>query len=232
MSLNKRILHVVTNVNHYEKSDTPTGLWLSELTHAYDIFEKNGFSQVIISPLGGIVPLEPRALKIPYIDLSTYRRYKQKSFMQKLQTTLKPSDVDANQYDAIFFTGGHGVMWDFPNDAGLQSLTRQIYENGGIVASVCHGYCGLLNVKTSNGKFLIQDKKITGYTWVEEILAGVMFKVPYNVEKCSKQRGAKFKKGLFPFKPYVCEDQRIVTGQNPFSTKLTAKIVCRILASK
>lgn len=230
MKNNKRILHIVTNVSHYANSKTPTGLWLSELTHAYDVFEKKGFIQDIASPQGGIAPLEPRALKIPYMDLSTYRRYKQKHFMQKLQSTLKISDVDASQYDAIFFTGGHGVMWDYPDDPALQQLTRDIYEQGGVVGAVCHGYCGLLNVKLSNGNLLIDKKKITGYTWVEEILAGVMLKVPYNIEKLTKKHGAKFKKALLPFRPYVVEDSRVITGQNPFSTKKTAQRMCKALA--
>lgn len=230
MSKTKRILHVVTNVDHYAKNHSPTGLWLSELTHAYDLFNKKGFEQDIVSPLGGKIPLEPKSLKIPYIDLSTYRRYKQKAFMKKLNDTFKPNQVDASQYDAIFFTGGHGVMWDFPDNVEIQELTRQIYENGGVVGAVCHGYCGLLNVKLSNGKLLIEDKKVTGYTWLEEILAGVVLKVPYNVEKRIKQQGAHFKKALLPFRPYVCADQRIVTGQNPFSAKKTAQRMIKELA--
>lgn len=230
MSKTKRILHVVTNVDHYAKNHSPTGLWLSELTHAYDLFNKKGFEQDIVSPLGGKIPLEPKSLKIPYIDLSTYRRYKQKAFMEKLNDTFKPNQVDASQYDAIFFTGGHGVMWDFPDNAEIQELTRQIYENGGVVGAVCHGYCGLLNVKLSNGKLLIEDKKVTGYTWLEEILAGVVLKVPYNVEKRIKQQGAHFKKALLPFRPYVCADRRIVTGQNPFSAKKTAQRIIKELA--
>ncbi len=228
----KRIIHVVTNVAHYDDPDEPTGLWLLELTHAWDRFEMQGYEQVIVSPKGGLSPLEPRALKWPLLDASAKAWLDDPRRMALLARTSRPDEIDPTLFDTIYFTGGHAVMWDFPDDPGLQALARAIWERGGIVASVCHGYCGLLNVTLSNGARLVAGKDVTGFAWSEEVLAGVAGKVPYNAEAEMKTRGAHYKKALLPFLPYVRVDGRLITGQNPFSAKQTAeKIVAALEAS-
>ena len=120
-------------------------------------------------------------------------------------------------------------MWDFPNDTALQRITRDIYERGGIVSSVCHGYCGLLNTKLSDGALLVAGRRITGFAWTEEVLAGVAKKVPYNAEQAMLDRGAHYEKALLPFTPKVVVDGRLVTGQNPQSAKATAEKVAALL---
>jgi putative intracellular protease/amidase len=227
--MTKRILHVVTNVSKYEGINRPTGLWLGELTHAYDEFVKKGYVQDIVSPNGGLSPLEPKSLGKFVADPSVLAHKNDPAFMQLLEQTLQPSQVNWQDYDAIYYTGGHGVMFDFLDDPALQQITRNIYEDGGIVSAVCHGYCGLLNVKLSNGKYLIDGRKMTGFTWTEEILAGVAKKVPYNAEQRAKQHGADFSKCLIPFAPHVVEDGTLITGQNPFSAKNTALAVIKAL---
>lgn len=225
----KRIIHVVTNVAHYEDPDEPTGLWLSELTHAYDLFEARGYDQVIVSPKGGPSPLEPRALKWPLLDASAKAWMDNPDRMGLLARSKRPDDIDPSQFDAIYFTGGHAVMWDFPDDAGLQALTRAVWDQGGVVSSVCHGYCGLLNVTLSDGTRLVEGKTVTGFAWSEEVLAGVARKVPYNAEAEMKQRGAHYRKAFLPFLPYAVADGRLITGQNPFSAKATAKKIIATL---
>ena len=122
-------------------------------------------------------------------------------------------------------------MWDFLNNAELQEITRKIYEKGGIVSSVCHGYCGLLNVCLSDGQYLIKDKKLTGFAWSEEILAGVAKRVPYNAEQLAKQHGAIYSKKFIPFAPYVVRDGNLITGQNPFSARPTAQAIIERLSN-
>ncbi len=190
--MTKRILHVVTNVAHYADPTQPTGLWLSELTHAYEIFAARGYQQRLVSPRGGESPLEPRALGWPHADASAKAWLADEARLALLADTAAPEQVDAEAFDAIYFTGGHGVMWDFPDDAGLQRLTREIYQRGGIVSSVCHGYCGLLNTRLDDGRLLVAGRRLTGYSWIEEVLAGVARKVPYNVEEEMKRRGALY----------------------------------------
>ncbi|WP_336041093.1 type 1 glutamine amidotransferase domain-containing protein [Acinetobacter dispersus] len=230
--MSKRILHVVTNVSKYEGIDRPTGLWLGELTHAYDEFEKQHYIQDIVSPNGGHSPIEPKSLERFVADASVLKRKNDPVFMQLLETTQKPSEINWQDYDAIYYTGGHGVMWDFLDNAELQSITKNIYEHGGIVASVCHGYCGLLNVQLSNGQYLIQGKKLTGFAWCEEVLAGVAKKVPYNAEELAKQRGALYQRKFIPFLPNVVRDANLITGQNPFSARVTAFAIIDALEAK
>ena len=164
--MNKRVVHVVTNVDRYEDG-APTGLWLSELTHAWDHFAKRGFEQRIISPVGGRSPLEPRALKWPLLDGSAKAWLRDPRQMARLETTQRPEDIDPLDCDVLFFTGGHGVMWDFPDSPGLQTLTRAVWERGGIVAAVCHGYCALLNTRLTTGRLLVMDRMLTGFSWAE-----------------------------------------------------------------
>jgi putative intracellular protease/amidase len=223
------ILHVVSNVAHYDDTAQPTGLWLSELTHAYDVFAEKGFEQRIMSPKGGVSPLEPRALKWPFLDNSAKAWLAEKAHMDLLYSTARPEDINAEDYDAIYFTGGHAVMWDFPDSVALQRITRAIWERGGIVSSVCHGYCGLLNVRLSHGELLVAGRRITGFSWTEEILAGVDDEMPFNAEAEMKRRGAAYKKALLPFVPFVVVDGRLVTGQNPSSAQATAKAVANLL---
>jgi putative intracellular protease/amidase len=227
--MTKRILNVVTNVSHYADPSEPTGLWLSELTHAYHVFAEAGYDQTMVSPAGGLSPLEPRSLKFPNYDKSAKAWKADDAKMALLANTASPAQIDSADFDAIYFTGGHAVMFDFPDSEGLQRITREIFERGGIVSSVCHGYAGLLNTTLADGSLLVAGRKLTGFSWSEEVLARVDKLVPYNVEEQMKQRGARYEKGLIPFVPYVVVDGRLVTGQNPGSAKATAKKVVSVL---
>lgn len=227
--MNKRILHVVTNVAHYADPSQPTGLWLSELSHAWDVFAARGFEQRLVSPRGGVSPLEPRSLKWPSLDASAKGWLADPARMSLLSNTASPDEIDPADFDAIYFTGGHAVMWDFPDDAGLQRLARDIFERGGIVSSVCHGYCGLLNITLSDGSRLVAGRQVTGFSWAEEVLAGVAKLVPYNAEAEMQARGARYEKNLLPFTSRVVVDGRLVTGQNPQSAKATALAVAALL---
>lgn len=146
-----------------------------------------------------------------------------------LAGTASPDGIDPADFDALYFTGGHAVMWDFPGDPGLQRIARDIFERGGIVSSVCHGYCGLLDVTLSDGTLLVAGRRVTGFSWREEILAGVAKKIPYDAEEEMKRRGARYEKALLPFVPHVVVDGRLVTGQNPASARATARRVAGLL---
>jgi len=224
-----RVLHVVTNVAHYDDPSHPTGLWLSELVHAWEAFDKRGFEQVIVSPAGGEAPLEPRSLKFPNYDRATRAWHADPTKMALLENTKSPDQIDSADFDAIYFTGGHAVMYDFPDSAGLQRITREIWERGGVVSSVCHGYCGLLNTRLSDGTLLVAGRKVTGFAWQEEVLARVDKLVPCNAEEEMKQRGALYEKAKIPFVSYGVVDGKLVTGQNPGSAKETAENVAASL---
>ncbi|WP_295624000.1 type 1 glutamine amidotransferase domain-containing protein [uncultured Corynebacterium sp.] len=230
--MTKRILHVVTNVDHYESDPShPTGLWLSELTHAWDVFAEHGFEQTLVSPAGGKVPLEPRSLKFPFYDSSAKAWHDDPAKMALLADTASPDDVDSADFDAIYFTGGHAVMFDFPGSEGLQRLTREIFERGDVVGSVCHGYCGLLETTLSDGSHLVDGRALTGFSWREEVVAGVSKLVPYDVEAEIKSRGANYAKTPIPFAPYAVVDGNLITGQNPTSAKKTAEKIVEALGA-
>ncbi|WP_419702881.1 type 1 glutamine amidotransferase domain-containing protein [Promicromonospora sp. NFX87] len=227
--MTKRILNVVTNVGHYDDPGHPTGLWLSELTHAWHVFAEHGYEQTIVSPKGGSVPLEPRSLKFPSYDRTAKAWHDDPARMALLGDTASLDDVDPAGFDAIYLTGGHAVMYDFPDSEPLQRVTREIWESGGIVSSVCHGYCGLLNTTLSDGSHLVAGRKVTGFAWQEEVLARVDKLVPYNAEEEMRSRGALYEKARLPFVSYAVDDGNLVTGQNPGSAKETATKVATLL---
>ncbi len=225
----KRILSVVTNVGHYDDPSHKTGLWLSELTHAWHVFDEAGFEQVIVSPRGGTVPLEPRSLKFPNYDKTAKAWRADPAGMALLENTRSPEEIDSTEFDAIYFTGGHAVMYDFPDSDGLQRITRELFERGAVVSSVCHGYCGLFNTRLSDGSYLIAGRTMTGFAWQEEVLARVDKLVPYNAEERCKERGALYRKAKLPFVSHAVVDGNLVTGQNPGSAKETAEKVAALL---
>lgn len=224
-----KILIVVTSVAIYESGKLETGLWLSELTHIYDLAKKQGYDITIASPKGGNTPIDPESLKPMVLDKMTKNYWADSSFRELLKHTKSLSEVSGQEFDCVYLAGGHGTMYDFPNDTTLQNIIRQHYENNKIVSAVCHGVGGLLNVKLSNGEYLIKDKTITGFNWFEESLARRKKEVPFNLEKSLKERGSNYKKAFIPMTSKVLVDGNLITGQNPFSSKEIAKVVMKQL---
>lgn len=219
-----RILTVVTNQATYGTSSHRTGLWIAELVHFYVGVLQAGFEVDIVSPAGGPVPLDPRSTRLADRVVRDYMN--DRAFMSGLERTGKAADVDPARYAAIFYTGGHGVMWDFPTNPDLQQAARQIYENGGVVSSVCHGACGLLNITLSDGSLLVDGRTVTGYSTAEERVAMVKNRVPFLLQDELRKRGAHYVSNTIPLTPFAVADGRLVTGQNPFSTKgVTAKLI-------
>jgi putative intracellular protease/amidase len=204
-------------------------LWLSELTHIYDLAKKQGYEITIASPKGGNTPIDPESLKPMVLDKMTKEYWADSSFRELLKHTKSLTEVEAQNFDVVYLAGGHGTMYDFPNDTTLQNIIRKQYESGKIVSAVCYGVGGLLNVKLSNGEFLIKDKTITGFNWFEETLARRKKEVPFNLEKSLKEKGSNYKKAFIPMTSKVFEDGNLITGQNPLSSKEIAKVVMQQL---
>jgi putative intracellular protease/amidase len=212
--MKEKVLFVVTS--HDKKGDTgqPTGYYLSEVSHPWEVLYKAGYEIDFVSPKGGKAPVDGFNLNDPinkeFWDNMTYRN--------KVENTMKPSEVKAEQYVAILYAGGHGTMWDFADNVELANIAAKIYEGNGIVSAVCHGPAGLVNIKLSNGKFLVDGKKINAFTNEEEVAVGLEKVVPFMLETTLIERGARFEKsGLW--QKHVTTDQRIVTGQNPQSAQ-------------
>ena len=226
----KKVLVVVTNVSKYETTERPTGLWLSEAVHFVDVIEKAGIEIDYVSSKGGYTPIDPHSLEAASMSLLDWEYYTNHNFMNKLGNTLSVDEVNPSDYDVIYYTGGHGVIWDFPNDSKMQEVAKNIYENGGIVSAVCHGLAGLLNIKLSNGKNLIEGVKVTGFSNTEEEAVGVTKLVPYLTETELVNRGANYVK-VCDWAEFAVEEKRIVTGQNPASGAAVAREVLNILNS-
>lgn len=219
-NMKKKILFVVTNHDKKGSTGESTGFYLSEVTHPWDILVSAGYEIDFVSPKGGKAPIDGFNLGDPvnkkFWDNTKYR--------QKIENTMTPGEVNPENYQAIHYAGGHGAMWDFPGDKKLASIASKIYENNGIVSAVCHGPAGLVNIKLSDGKYLVEDKKVNAFTNEEETAVKLANVVPFLLESELIRRGGKFEKsGLW--QPHVAVDQRLITGQNPQSAKAVGEAV-------
>ncbi|CAG4990980.1 hypothetical protein DYBT9275_00652 [Dyadobacter sp. CECT 9275] len=215
-----KVLIVCTNHDSYPSKTGKTGLWLNELTHFYDCMVKRRLLVDIVSPQGGEIPMDERSLDLK--DEINLQYSEDQAFQFKIKNSLSPSQINAGDYRLIYFAGGHGAMWDLTDHKGLQEITQKIYENGGMVTAVSHGVCGLINVRLSDGTYLLQDKYLTGFTSMEETLMSLVSEVPFYLEDVLKERGAHFTKSVIPFIEYIEMDERLITGQNPNSAKKVA----------
>ena len=192
--MSKKILVVLTSVPKYPNLDRPTGLWLGEAVHFVKKVEAAGYAVDYVSPEGGYTPIDPHSLAMA--ESVDWEWYQDKTFMSRLGKTLKPSEVDPDDYIAIYYAGGHGVIWDFPDNEPLQAISRSIYEKGGHVSSVCHGAAGLLNIQLSDGTLLVKGKKVTGFSNEEEKLAELDQFVPFLTETERYEFGGRRQQAL------------------------------------
>jgi len=222
--MNTKALIVVTNHADFEHPKAePTGLWLSELTHFYDEFENAGIPMDIASLNGGKIPIDGRSLGRLTLDKASKRRHDDPAFMALLDNTRRLADIDWEDYDVLYFAGGHGAMWDFADNEELHTLVREMFESGRVVSAVCHGTAALQNVRLSNGEFLIDGRQGTGFAYFDERIAGVKRFVPYNLEDRLKDRGMIYSKARLPLVGHTVVDGRLITGQNPNSATETAQ---------
>lgn len=228
--MSKKILVVLTSVEKYPEMDRATGLWLGEAVHFVRKVEAAGYEVDYVSPQGGYTPIDPHSLAMA--EPIDWEWYQKKEFMNRLGKTMKTSEVNPDDYIAIYYAGGHGVIWDFPDNEELQSISRKIYENGGIVSSVCHGAAGLLNIKLSNGSLLVKGKELTGFSNEEEKLAELDKFVPFLTETELLARGAIYKKADEPWVSFAVEDNRLITGQNPASGGAVADLLIKVLKNE
>lgn len=221
----QKVLFVVTS--HGELGDTgkPTGYYLSEVTHPWSVVSKD-FEIDVVSPKGGKPPVDGFDLSDPI----NKKYWEDPAWQKKMANTMKPEEVKPEEYIAIFYAGGHGAMWDFPDNAKLAAIAEAIYEKGGVVSAVCHGPAGLVNVKNADGKPLVDGKNFDCFTNEEEELNGTAKIVPFLLQTALRDKGGVFK-GARPWSDHVVVDGRLVTGQNPMSAlTLGQKLVDAIKA--
>lgn len=225
-----KVLIVLTNIEKYSGIDRPTGLWLSELTHFYDVLVKNNISADFVSPNGGYVPVEPQS--ISNMDAIDWTYYQDEDFRNRaLGKTLHPTEINVDDYSAIYYAGGHGTMWDFPGSVDLGKIGSAIYQNNGIVSAVCHGVVGLLPITDAEGQTILAGRTVTGFSNEEEAANGTTTEVPFLTEDALKEKGANYQAGA-AFTDVVHVDGRLLTGQNPQSAHSLGIKVVEVLTSR
>lgn len=210
-----------------DKHGWESGCYVLEVAVPYFYLIKNGIEIDFISPKGGKVPVK----KLDLDDPKVQNFLKDKSANEKFYKSKLPSEICADDYDAIYFPGGHGVVFDLPNNIEIANIAGQIYDNGGVVCSVCHGSAGLLNIKKADGNFLLEGKNVTGFSNCEEEAIGTDTKVPFLLETALKAKGANYS-CIANWQEYVIVDGRLITGQNPASDLKMAKELVKILQEK
>lgn len=225
--MKKKVLFVVTSHDKKGSTQEPTGYYLSEVSHPWQVLHDAGYEIDVVSPQGGKAPVDGFDLTDPVNKAF----WENKAYREKVEKTMKPSDVVPQAYAAILYAGGHGAMWDFADNKELANIAARIYENKGIVAAVCHGPAGLVNVQLDNGQYLVAGKKVNSFTNEEERAVGLETVVPFLLESKLIERGAIFEKSAL-FQPHVTVDQRLITGQNPQSAEGVGKAVLQELNQK
>jgi putative intracellular protease/amidase len=220
----QRVLMVVTS--HDRKGEKPSGFWLSELTHPRQAFIDAGFPVDVASPRGGEAPVDPESLDLADpVNAAFWNDSHQRA---SVTSSRRIADMDARDYAAIFIAGGHGAMWDLPDDAKLAGLIAAIHGQGGVVGAVCHGPAALINVKLEDGSYLVANREIAAFTNAEEREAGLDGVVPFLLVDRLADRGALIRQAA-PFEPKVVISERLVTGQNPASARGVGEAMVALL---
>lgn len=215
----QKILAIATN-DATVLNGKKTGLWLSELTHFLDVIEAAGFSFDLASPRGGKIPLDEKSTSERQLkDASNVKFMTNPTAAAKLQDSLACKDVDPSQYAAIYLSGGHGTMFDFRESAELQRLITAIHAAGGFLTGVCHGVAGFVDSVDQRGERIVKGRSVTGFSNIEDKLAGTHDLMPFLLEDALKESGADYHKNLIPFTSRVEVDGPLITGQNPQSAK-------------
>lgn len=206
------VLIVLTSHGSKGNTGKPTGFYLSELTHPLAVFDAAGIAVELASIKGG----EPPVDGVDLDDATNAKYWKDEQFRQRIRTTLPLADARPERYSAVFFAGGHGAMWDFPDSPAVQQVTRRIFEQGGVVAAVCHGPAALVNVTLSNGDHLVKGRQVSAFTDEEERAVGQAEVVPFLLASKLAEHGAQHQAAP-NWTAKVVVDGRLVTGQNPQS---------------
>ena len=221
-----RVLAVVTSTATIGDSGRKAGYELTELSRAYYVFRANGYDVDIASPRGG----EPPMKLDEDLDQADHAFLNDADAMRRLKATLRLRDIDAKRYDAVYFVGGKGTMFDFPDDADIQRIVRAIDARGGVIGAVCHGPAALLNVRRDDGERLLAGRRVTGFSNDEELFliedARLLF--PFLLQDGLRDAGAHYVEGPMYLDNTVV-DGRLVTGQNPWSTWSVAEAMVRAL---
>ena len=219
-----KILFVLTSHDQLGNTGEKTGFWIEEFASPYYFLADKEVEVTLASPKGGQPPIDPTSDKPENQTESTIRFKADKDLQEKLSKTHKLSEVSSDDYDAVFYPGGHGPLWDLAESESSAKLIESFYNSDKPVSFVCHAPAALKNVKNLEGEPLVKGKKVTGFTNTEEELVKLTEVVPFLVEDMLKENGGIYsKKG--DFEEYAIEDGLLITGQNPASSEKVAELL-------
>jgi len=218
----KNVLFVLTSHDQLGDTGEKTGFWIEEFATPYYFLTDNGIKVDLVSPKGGQPPIDPKSFSPEFMTPSTERFNKDTETRDILSKTSKLENVDEADYDAVFYPGGHGPLWDLAESKDSISLIESFYRNNKPVAAVCHAPAIFKHTKDENGNHLVEGKKVTGFTNSEEDAVQLTDVVPFLVEDMLKSNGGIYSKGP-DWTPYSVTDGLIITGQNPASSELVAE---------
>ncbi|MFS8185144.1 type 1 glutamine amidotransferase domain-containing protein [Pseudovibrio denitrificans] len=218
------VLMVLTSHDKLGNTGEKTGFWLEELAAPYYVFKDAGASITLASPAGGQPPLDPKS-DLPDFQTPATDRFKADSAANEaLANTVKLESISADAFDAVFYPGGHGPLWDLVDNAASISLIEQLNSAGKPVGVVCHASAALVNAKAADGSALVKGKKVTGFSNTEEDAVQLTDVVPLLVEDALQEKGALYEKGP-DWGSFILEDGNLISGQNPASSEAAANAV-------
>jgi len=224
----KNVLFVLTSHEDLGSTGLKTGFWIEEFAAPYYVLKDNGVQITLASPKGGQPPIDPKSATPDFQTPATVRFNKDKETQIVLSKTLKLETIDQSDYDAVFFPGGHGPLWDLAEDKNSIALIEAFYNNNKPVSAVCHAPAVFKHTKNLDGTPLLKDKKVTGFTNSEEDAVELTSIVPFLVEDMLKENGGIYSK-VEDWNPYAVEDGLLITGQNPSSSELVAELLLKKL---
>lgn len=222
----KKVLIPVTNHATLGETDQANGTYAPELTHALRELQSAGYDYDIASIKGGKAPLYGTDIEADSVNTEILT---DEAFQNRINNTIPVSQININDYDAIFYPGGFGLLSDLSSNEDFAALAATHYEQGGVIAAVCHGPGALLPITLSNGDKLLASKSVTGFTREEEIDFGTIGDIPFLLEESLARTAAQYSK-VQPWQEFVIVDERVITGQNPTSAHAVGKAIVAALS--
>ncbi|NDF13212.1 MAG: type 1 glutamine amidotransferase domain-containing protein [Proteobacteria bacterium] len=227
-----KILIVSTSHAVIDKNKQKTGVWLEELAAPYYAFKEAGYDVVIASVKGGMPPIDPKSLEdAKKKEHVSYRFLNDKDAHAALEHSLKVSEVNVADYEALYLPGGHGAMYDFVNDKHFIKTAQSFVDANKVIGAVCHGPAALLSLKKPNGEPLVKARKVNGFTNTEEERVGLRDAVPFLLESKLKEQGGIITRSNVPFRSFATRDGNLITGQNPASSEMVAMMMIDALGN-
>ncbi|MCK7551651.1 type 1 glutamine amidotransferase domain-containing protein [Marinobacter goseongensis] len=222
------VLMVLTSHDQMGDSGHKTGFWLEEFTSPYYVFKDAGANITLASPKGGQPPVDPNSEADDALTETTHRFREDAHAKESLASTKKLADVDMHQFDAVFYPGGHGPLWDLVNDEKSIAVIKAAHEQGKVIGAVCHAPAVFKNVEVKPGQNIVGGREVTGFSNSEEEAVGLTGIVPFLLEDMLKENTATYSKGD-DWAPHIVVDGKLITGQNPASSEGVAKAVVQAL---